>query len=87
MSEAGKVVVMQKIDDIINFAGSMFECLPQQSYAMAVFVLWCGFGLVGVLVFRAARRQKQLDQLRRDVHLEMEECRRIILELFNSSSS
>jgi uncharacterized protein HemX len=91
MPEAGKVVVMQKInDDIINFAGSMFERLPQQSYAIALFVIWCGLGLVGVLVFRkrSARLQEQLDQLRRDVrHLELEESRRIISELLNSPSS
>ncbi len=81
--------MMQKIDDTINFAGSMIERLPPQSYAMALFVLWCGLGLVGLLSWkRLARIQKQLDQLRHDLRrLEQEESRRIVLELFNSSSS
>jgi hypothetical protein len=48
ISEAGKVVVMQKIDIIV--ASSTFERLPQQSYAMALFVFWYGLGLVGALV-------------------------------------
>jgi hypothetical protein len=81
--------MMQKIDDIISFAGSMFERLPPQSYAMALFVLWCVLGIVGFHSWkRLVRLQKQLDQLKRDLrHLELEESRRIILELLNSSSS
>ena len=80
---------MQEINSVINFAGSMFERFPQQSYATALFVIWCGLGLVGVLVSRkrSARLQKQLDKLRRDVrYLELEESRRI-LEFLNSSSN
>jgi len=81
--------MMQKIDDIINFAGSTFERLPPQSYSIALFVLWCGLGIVGVLSWkRLVRLQRQLDQLRRDLrHLELEESRRIALELLKSSSS
>jgi len=64
------------------------------NYAMALFVLWCGLGLVGVglvgvVVFRKRsddRLQKLLDEVSRDVRkLEAEESRRII-ELLNFSS-
>ena len=77
---------MQEINDVINFAGSMFERLPEQIYAMALLVLCCGLGLVGVVVSwnRSARLQNQLDELSRDVRqqqLELEETRRIYLEV------
>jgi hypothetical protein len=69
---------MQEINDVINFADSMF--------VMAFVVLWCGLGLVGVVVSwnRSARLQNQLDELSRDVRqqqLELEETRRIYSEL------
>jgi len=57
-------------------------------YAAALFVLWCGLGLVGVVVSRkrSARLQEQIDELRRDVRqLEAEETRRD-LEAINLSS-
>jgi hypothetical protein len=88
LSQAGKVAAMEKINDFINFADSMFERLPHQTYATALFVLWCGLGLVGVIRCRkrSALLQKQLDNLSRHVHqLELAESRRLI-ELLNSSS-
>jgi hypothetical protein len=92
MPEAGKVAPMEKINDVINFAGSMFEHLPQLNSAMALFALWCGLGLVGVIHSRkrSSRMQKQLDKLGRDVRqlelqLELAENRRL-MELLNSSS-
>ena len=69
---------MQWINDVNNFAG----------YA-ALFVLWCGLGLVGVVFSRkrSARLQEQIDELRSDVRrLEAEESRRD-LEAINLSSS
>ena len=83
---------MQEINDVINFAGSMFERLPEQIYAMALLVLCCGLGLVGVVVSwnRSARLQNQLDELSRDVRqqqLELEETRRIYLEVNNPRQS
>ena len=85
LSQPGKVVAMQEINDVINSAGSMFERLPQQIYAMALLVLWCGLGLFGVVVSwnRSARLQNQLDELSRDVRqqqLELEEARRIFTQ-------
>jgi hypothetical protein len=79
---------MQEMNDIVNFAGSMFERFQQQIYATALFVLWCGFGLAGLAVSlkRSARLQEQIDELRRDVYqLEAEESRRD-LESINLSS-
>jgi len=75
---------MQEINDVINFAGSMFERLPTQIYAMALIVL-SGLGLVGVVVSwnKSARLQNQLDELNRDVRqqqLELEETRRIFTQ-------
>jgi hypothetical protein len=83
-----KVATMEMINDVVNFADSMFERLPQQNYAMVLFVLGCGLGLVGVVRSRkrSALLQKQLDKLSRDVsQLELAENRRLI-ELLNSSS-
>jgi hypothetical protein len=85
LSQPGKVVAMQEINDVVNFAGSMFERLPQQIYAMALLVLWCGLGLVGVLLSwnRSARQVNQLDDLIRDVRqqqLELKEIRRILTQ-------
>ena len=79
---------MENINDVINFADSIFERLSQQNHAIALFVLWCGLGLVGVTCSRrrAALLQKQLDKLSRDVRqLELAENRRL-MELVNSSS-
>ena len=58
---------MQELNDVTNFARSMFERFPLQIYATALFVLWCGLGLVGVAVARkrSARLQGQIDELRR----------------------
>jgi hypothetical protein len=79
---------MQEMNDIVNFAGSMFERFPQQIYGAAFCVLWCGLGLVGIAVSRkrSARLQEQIDELRRDIRqLEAEESRRN-LESINLSS-
>ncbi len=71
---------MQEIIDVSNnLAGSMFERFPQQIYAAILFVLWCGLGLVGVVVARkqSAHLQEQINELRRDLRqLEQEEGRR-----------
>jgi hypothetical protein len=83
LSQPRKVVAMQEINDVVDFAGSMFERLPQQKYAMALLVvLWCGLGLVGVVVSwnRSTRLKNQLNELSRDVRqqqLVLEEARRI----------
>jgi hypothetical protein len=83
LSQPRKVVAMQEMNDVIDFAGSMFERLPQQKYAMALLVvLWCGIGLVVVVVSwnRSTRLKNQLDELSRDVRqqqLILEETRRI----------
>ena len=72
---------MQEINDVISFAGSVLERFPEQIYAAAIFVLWCGMGLVGVVVSRkrSARLQEQIDELRRGVRqLEEEEGRRTV---------
>jgi hypothetical protein len=77
----GKVATMEIIND---FADSMFERLPQQYYAMVLFVVCCALGLVGVV--RSRERSallKQLDKLNREVRrlvreLEMAESRRFI---------
>jgi hypothetical protein len=72
---------MQELNDVTNFASSMFERFPQQIYATALFVLWCGMGLVSVAVARkrSAGLQGQIDELRREVHqLEAEDGRRAI---------
>jgi YVTN family beta-propeller protein len=68
LSQPRKVVAMQEINHVINFAGSMFERFPPQIYATALFVLCCGLGLVGVVVSRkrSACLQEQIDELRRD---------------------
>jgi len=93
---SGGVVAMQIINDVINFAGWMFEGLPPQNYAMAHFFVWCGLGLVGVglvgvVVFRKRtddRLQKLLDEVSRHVRiLEAEESRRIIELLYLSLRS
>ena len=79
---------MQEINYVINFASSMFERFPQQIDAIALFVLCCGLGLIGVVVSqkRSGRLQEQIDELRRDVRrLEAEETRRD-LEAINLSS-
>ena len=77
---------MANINDIFNFAESMFERLPTQNYAFALFVLWCVLALV---VISSRRRlsllQKQIDKLSHDVHLlELAENRRF-MESLNSS--
>ena len=79
---------MQELNDVTNFARSMFERFPLQIYATALFVLWCGLGLVGIAVARkrSARLQRQIDELRREVRqLEAEEGRRT-LEAINLRS-
>ena len=82
-----KVAAMEIINDVINFAASMFERLPQQYYAMVLFIVCCGLGLVGVV--RSRERSallKQLEKLTRDVReLELAESRRFI-GLLNPSS-
>jgi len=65
---------MREINDVINFADLMF--------VMAFVVVWCGLGLVSVVVSWKilARLQNQLDELSRDVRqqqLVLEETRRI----------
>ena len=72
---------MQMINDVISFARPVLERFPEQIYAAAIFVLWCGLGLVGVVVSRkrSARLQEQIDELRRGVRqLEEEEGRRTV---------
>ena len=72
---------MQEINDVNNLALSMFERFREQIYAVALFVLWCGLGLIGVVVSRkrSAHLQEQIDELRRDVRqLEVEEGRRTV---------
>jgi hypothetical protein len=92
VSQAGKVAAMEKINDVISFAGSMFERLPPQNFAMTLFFIWCGLGLVGVVRSRkrSARLRKQLDELSSHVRqlalqFELAESRRF-MELLNSSS-
>jgi hypothetical protein len=66
---------MEMINDIRNFADSMFERLPQQYYVLVLFIVCCGLGLVGII--RSRKRSallKQLDTLNRDV-------RRLVREL------
>jgi hypothetical protein len=78
---------MANINDIINFAESIIERLPTQNYAIALFVLWCGLGLIGAMSSRrrTARLQKQLDKLSDDVRqLELAENRRL-MDFLNSS--
>jgi hypothetical protein len=77
--QPGKVVAMQGINDIINFADSMF--------VIAFLVLWCGF-IVVVSWNISARLHNQLDELSRDVHQQqlvlketLEETRRIFTQL------
>jgi hypothetical protein len=72
---------MQEINDVNNLAGSMFERFREQIYAAILFVLWCGLGLVGVVVSRkqSAHLQEQIDELRRGLRqLEEEEGRRTV---------
>ena len=72
---------MQEINDVNNLALSMFERFREQIYAVALFVLWCGLGLIGVVVSRkrSAQLQEQIDELTRDVRqLEVEEGRRTV---------
>ena len=70
---------MQGINDVINFADSMF--------VIAFLVLWCGF-IVVVSWNISARLHNQLDELSRDVHQQqlvlketLEETRRIFTQL------
>jgi hypothetical protein len=80
-------VTTQKITDVIAFSDSIFERLPLQSYAMALFVLWCGL-FVGVIHSqrRLALLKKQLDELSGNVRqLELAE-NRLLWELINSGS-
>jgi hypothetical protein len=92
ISQAGRVAEMEKITDVIDFAGSMLERLPQQNLAEALLFIWCGLGLVGVVrsLNRSARLQKQLNELSGDVRqltlkFELAESRRF-MEFLNSSS-
>jgi hypothetical protein len=81
LSQPGKVVAMQEINDVINFADSMF--------VFAFLVLWCGFSLV-VSWKISARLHNQLDELSREVRqqqLKLEEARRIFTQLTSSSGS
>jgi hypothetical protein len=77
---------MANIDDIFNFAESMFGRLPTQNYAVALFVLWCVLALVVIPSRkRLSLLQKQIDKLSHDVHLlELTENRRL-MESLNSS--
>ena len=70
---------MQGINDVINFADSMF--------VIAFLVLWCGF-IVVVSWNISACLHNQLDELSRDVHQQqlvlketLEETRRIFTQL------
>jgi hypothetical protein len=83
----GKVAAIANINDVINFAVSIAERLPTQSYVVALFVLWCASGLIGIISSRrrSALLQKQIDKLSHDVRqLEVAESRRLI-ESLNSS--
>jgi hypothetical protein len=81
---------MANINDVINFAESIIERLPTQNYAIALFVLWCGLGLVGVISSRrrTALLQKRLDKLSDDVRqLELAEDRRLMDSLNSNKRS
>ena len=54
---------MQAINDVNSLAGSMFDVSRSEIYTAALFVLWCGLGLVGVVVARkrSAHLQEQID--------------------------
>jgi len=75
---------MANINGIIDCAESIAERLPTQNYAIALFVLGCGLGLVGVISSRrrSALLQKQIDKLSSDVGLlELAENRRFMESL------
>ena len=81
---------MANINDVINFVESIIERLPTQNSAIALFVLWCGLGLIGVISSRrrTALLQKQLDKLSNDVRqLELAENRRLMDTLYSSRRS
>ena len=87
LSEAVKVVAIEKINDVVDFADSIVERLSQLNYAMVLSVVLCGLA-VGAI--RSRRRlalvQKRLDKLEHDVRrLEFKESRRL-LEAIHSSS-
>ena len=86
-SQAAKVAVIEKINEIVDFADSIADRLSQQNYATVLFVLWCGLA-VGVVRLRgrSALLQKQLDKLGQDVRqLEFKESRRL-MEVIHSRS-
>jgi len=89
LSQAVKVAVIEKINDLVDFTDSIVERLSQQNYALVLLVLWCGLA-VGVVRSRAklALVQKQLDKLGQDVRqLEFKESRRQMESIHSRSHS
>ena len=69
---------MQEINDVINFAHSMFERFPQQIVAAALFVLWFGLGFVGV-VFSGRDPPAYLGQCQLELAAELSELESIVV--------
>jgi hypothetical protein len=89
LSEAVKVVAIEKINDVVDFADSIVERLSQLNYAMVLSVVLCGLA-VGAI--RSRRRlalvQKRLDKLEHDVRrLEFKESRRLLEAIHSRSHS
>ena len=88
-SQAAKVAVIEKINEIVDFADSIVERLSQQNYAMVLFVLWCGLAVSAIRSrSRLALLQKQLDKLGHDVRqLELNESSRLMEAIHSRSRS